>query len=184
MGEAITANVGSYEVYTIGHSTHELGEFIDVLKNFKIELVIDVRTIPRSRHNPQFNKDSLPKNLDLAGIGYVHMPGLGGLRHTQVDSVNRGWRNSSFRGYADYMQTASFEENLNELIAIVNKERSVIMCAESLPWRCHRSLISDALLVRRINVTHIMGAEKSIQHTLTSFAKVDGLRITYPGSKS
>ena len=118
--------------------------------------MVDVRTIPRSRHNPQFNQDSLPDALKQAGLGYVHMPGLGGLRHAQVDSINLGWRNASFRGYADYMQTAEFEQSLDQLVRLASQGRLALMCAEAVPWRCHRSLIADALLVRGIRVEDIM----------------------------
>ena len=167
-------------VFTIGHSTHTLEEFIKIIEKFKIEKIVDVRTIPRSRHNPQFNKETLPASLLLAGIGYMHIAGLGGLRHTKVDSPNKGWRNASFRGYADYMQTPDFEESLNKLIEAAKKEQVAIMCAESLPWRCHRSLIADALLVRGLKVEHIMNHEKSLKHTLTPWIKVEGTKITYP----
>jgi uncharacterized protein (DUF488 family) len=167
-------------VFTIGHSTHTLEEFIKIIEKFKIEEIVDVRTIPRSRHNPQFNKETLPTSLLSAGIGYMHIAGLGGLRHTKVDSPNKGWSNASFRGYADYMQTSDFEESLNTLIGMVKKEQVAVMCAESLPWRCHRSLIADALLVRGFKVEHIMNKGKSLKHTLTPWIKVDGTKITYP----
>jgi uncharacterized protein (DUF488 family) len=142
--------------------------------------VVDVRTVPRSRHNPQFNKTSLPNSLKKAGLGYVHLPGLGGLRHTQRDSVNIGWRNASFRGYADYMQTPEFEQSLEDLIQLANQERIVLMCAEAVPWRCHRSLIGDALLIRGIRTEDIMSATRCQVHTLTPFALVLGTTITYP----
>jgi uncharacterized protein (DUF488 family) len=167
-------------VFTIGHSTHTLEEFIKIIEKFKIEKIVDVRTIPRSRHNPQFNKETLPMNLLLVGIGYMHIAGLGGLRHTKVDSPNKGWRNASFRGYADYMQTPDFEQSLNTLIEVAKKEQVAVMCAESLPWRCHRSLIADALLVRGFKVEHIMNNKKSLKHTLTQWIKVEGTKITYP----
>jgi len=146
--------------------------------------VVDVRTVPRSRHNPQFNKTSLPRTLKKAGLGYVHLPGLGGLRHAKRDSLNLGWRNASFRGYADYMQTPEFERNLNELIPLANQERIVLMCAEAVPWRCHRSLIADALLVRGIRAEDIMSPTRRQVHTLTPFAKVRGATITYPATSS
>jgi uncharacterized protein (DUF488 family) len=167
-------------VFTIGHSTHTLEEFIKIIEKFKIEEIVDVRTIPRSRHNPQFNKETLPSSLLLAGIGYMHIAGLGGLKHTKVDSPNKGWRNASFRGYADYMQTPDFDESLNMLIEAAKKEQIAIMCAESLPWRCHRSLIADALLVKGFKVEHIMNNEKSLKHTLTPWIIVEGKKITYP----
>jgi uncharacterized protein (DUF488 family) len=137
-------------VLTIGHSTLTLKEFISLLHAHGTTCVVDVRTVPRSRHNPQFNKASLPSSLKKAGLGYVHLPGLGGLRRARPDSVNLGWRNASFRGYADYMQTPEFEQSLDEMVQVANQERIVLMCAEAVPWRCHRSLIADALLVRGV----------------------------------
>jgi uncharacterized protein (DUF488 family) len=167
-------------VMTIGHSTRTLKEFIGLLRAHAVSLVADVRTIPRSRHNPQFNKDSLPGELKKAGLDYIHLPGLGGLRHAKLNSLNVGWRNASFRGYADYMQTPEFEESLEELIQLAKQERIAIMCAEAVPWRCHRSLIADALLVRRIRTEDIMSPTRRQVHTLTPFAKVQGITITYP----
>jgi uncharacterized protein (DUF488 family) len=168
-------------VLTIGHSTHPIEEFIGMLRAHGVERLIDVRKAPRSRHNPQFDRDYLPASLRAAGIEYVHMPALGGLRKPRPDSVNTGWRNLSFRGYADYMQTAEFGEALERLIELSRARRTVIMCAESVPWRCHRSLIADALTVRGIPVEHIMRTA-SKPHTLTSFAAVRGTEITYPGT--
>jgi uncharacterized protein (DUF488 family) len=167
-------------VLTIGHSTHPLGEFIDWLKAHGTTCVVDVRSVPRSRHNPQFNKTTLPRALKKVGLGYVHMPGLGGLRHAQRDSINLGWRNASFRGYADYMQTAEFARSLEELIQLTKRKRVALMCAEAVPWRCHRSLIADALLVRGIRTEDIMSASRRQEHTLTAFARVQGTSITYP----
>jgi uncharacterized protein (DUF488 family) len=167
-------------VMTIGHSTRTLEEFIGLLQAHAVSRVVDVRTIPRSRHNPQFNKDSLPGSLKKAALGYVHMPGLGGLRHAKPNSPNAGWRNASFRGYADYMQTAEFKQNLAELIQLARRERIAIMCAEAVPWRCHRSLIADALLVRGIRTEDIMSPKPRQVHALTPFAKVRGTTITYP----
>ncbi len=137
---------------TIGHSTRALEDFIVLLKAHGVEQLIDVRTIPRSRHNPQFNADTLPAGLRAADIAYVHLKELGGLRYPRADSPNQGWRNSSFRGYADYMQTEEFAKALERLLALAAKKRSVIMCAEAVPWRCHRSLIADALRVKRVPV--------------------------------
>ena len=167
-------------VLTIGHSTRTLDEFIALLKAHAVTLVVDVRTIPRSRHNPQFNKDSLPDSLKKAGVGYVHMPGLGGLRHAKHDSLNAGWRNASFRGYADYMQTPEFEKQIEELIQLAKEHRIALMCAEAVPWRCHRSLIGDALTVRGIRTEDIMSLSRRQVHTLTPFAKVRGTTVTYP----
>jgi len=167
-------------VLTIGHSTRSLDNFIDLLKTHGVGKVIDVRTVPRSRHNPQFNLDTLPETLKPARIGYKHMSGLGGLRHAQRDSPNMGWRNSSFRGFADYMLTEEFEKNLEKLIGFAGRKRICLMCAEAVPWRCHRSLIADALQVRGISVGHIMSKSQPQPHRLTPFARVDGMRITYP----
>jgi uncharacterized protein (DUF488 family) len=170
-------------VMTIGHSTHKLKEFILLLQAHGATCVADVRTIPRSRYNPQFNRASLPRSLKKAGLGYIHLPGLGGLRHAKRDSPNMGWRNASFRGYADYMQTSEFAQSLEELIRLANQDRIVLMCAEALPWRCHRSLIADALLVRGIRTEDIISATHRQVHSLTPFAKVRGVEITYPERK-
>jgi uncharacterized protein (DUF488 family) len=167
-------------VLTIGHSNHPLEEFLAILKTHEVQELIDVRTIPRSRHNPQFNRDSLPAELKKAGIIYVGMPELGGLRKPKADSANAGWRNPSFQGYADYMQTPEFKEGLKRLIARARKGRVAIMCAEAVPWRCHRSLIADALLVHRLAVEDIYGLGKRRPHKLTPWAHVEGKRITYP----
>jgi len=171
-------------VLTIGHSTRPLDEFIALLKAHGVTLVVDVRTIPRSRHNPQFNKDSLPDSLKKASVGYVHMPGLGGLRHAKRDSLNAGWRNASFRGYADYMQTPEFGEQIEELIQLAKEHQVAIMCAEAVPWRCHRSLIGDALTVRGIRTEDIMSLTQRRLHTLTPFAHVRGSTVTYPAENS
>ena len=167
-------------VYTIGHSTRTIEEFIKILESYMIETVVDIRTIAASRHNPQYNEEDLCKSLSRKGIGYIHCKGLGGLRHTTKASINTAWENSSFRGYADYMQTPQFQENLNRLIDIIKDKPTVIMCAETLPWRCHRSLIGDALLVLNIEVIDIINEKTSKPHLLTSFAKVKGNRIVYP----
>lgn len=167
-------------VMTVGHSTRTIEEFIRLLQAHGATCVVDVRTVPRSRHNPQFNKESLPLSLKRAGLGYVHVPGLGGLRHAKLDSPNMGWRNASFRGYADYMQAPEFAQSLEELVRLANQDRIVLMCAEAVPWRCHRSLIADALLVRGIHTEDIMSATRRQVHTLTPFAKVRGTVITYP----
>ena len=165
---------------TIGHSTRTLAKFIALLKAHAVSLIVDVRTIPRSRHNPQFNKDALPGSLKEAGVGYVHMPGLGGLRRAKTDSLNIGWRNASFRGYADYMQTGTFAEGLATLIHMSRQKRTAIMCAEAVPWRCHRSLVADALSVRGIPAVEILSESSYRLHKLTPFAHVEGSHITYP----
>jgi uncharacterized protein (DUF488 family) len=167
-------------VCTIGHSDRPLDQFIDLLRENAVSCVLDIRTVPRSRHNPQFNRDALPESLARAGIGYRHIPGLGGLRHARPDSPNTGWRNASFRGYADYMQTAEFAHEVDQLARQAAATRFALMCAEAVPWRCHRSMVADALLVRGVAVEHIMGPAKRKPHVLTPFAVVDGTRIAYP----
>ncbi|MFL6416329.1 MAG: DUF488 family protein [Bryobacteraceae bacterium] len=142
--------------------------------------LVDVRTVPKSRHNPQYNHDALARRLQDAGIGYEHMKALGGLRRPRKDSPNTAWRNGSFRGYADYMQTQEFASALDALIGTAAHERLVLMCAEAVPWRCHRSLIADSLAARGYSAEHIMSATRSNRHTITSFAKLDGTSITYP----
>jgi uncharacterized protein (DUF488 family) len=168
-------------VYTIGHSTHPMDEFIRILTVYKIEKIVDVRTIPKSRHNPQFNEEDLGNELRKQGIEYVRLEGLGGLRHTTKASINTAWKNASFRGYADYMQTPEFSRALEELIDLAKEKRIAIMCAEAVPWRYHRSLIGDALLIRNIKVEDIFNESASKPHLLTGWAKVDGNKITYPG---
>jgi uncharacterized protein (DUF488 family) len=169
-------------VLTIGHSNRTWKEFLAILRAHNIKRVVDVRSIPRSRHNPQFDQKTLRKKLRAAKIGYVHLRKLGGLRHARRDSKNMAWRNTSFRGYADYMQTAEFDAGLQRLIKLARQKRSAIMCAEAVPWRCHRSLIGDALTVRGIHVEDIMSAKTSRVHSLNSFARVRKLSITYPTS--
>jgi uncharacterized protein (DUF488 family) len=169
-------------VFTIGHSTRTWKVFLELLRAHGVKRVIDVRSIPRSRHNPQFNREILSRKLRSARIGYVHLRKLGGLRHARRDSPNMGWRNTSFRGFADYMQTPGFETGLERLIKLAKQKPSALMCAEAVPWRCHRSLIADALVVRGIRVTDIIGGKRSHVHVLTSFGRVRGDRITYPSS--
>ncbi len=167
-------------ICTIGHSNRPIEDFIGLLWSNEVARVIDVRTIPRSRHNPQFNLDALPASLACAGIDYSHMPGLGGLRHAHADSPNGGWHNASFRGYADYMQTTEFDESVKQVLALARTQRCALMCAEAVPWRCHRSIIADALLVRGARVEDIIGEHGRKPHALTSFARVDGPHVTYP----
>ncbi len=169
-------------VFTIGHSTRAIGDFIHLLKSHGVQRVVDVRTLPRSRFNPQFDIARLPALLLAADIHYTHLPGLGGLRRPRPDSINRGWRNTSFRGYADYMQTAAFEQNLERCLELAGAERVALMCAEAVPWRCHRSLIADALVARGIDALEIASDSRVRPHTLTAFARVDGTNITYPAS--
>jgi uncharacterized protein (DUF488 family) len=173
-------NPDTLRLYSVGHGTRSQEAFNDLLQSFKISLVADIRTIPRSRHNPQFNRETLPEALAPMGIGYRHLPGLGGLRKPRPDSINMGWHNDSFRGFADYMQTDAFCTALDELIVLARYNRLVLMCAETLPWRCHRSLIADALLVRGLPVTHVLKVGVSEAHRFTSFARVKGLVLTYP----
>ena len=167
-------------IYTVGHSTHPIEEFVELLRAHGVTQLADVRTIPKSRHNPQFGEDELRVSLPQNGIAYQRLEALGGLRHTMKDSVNGAWKNASFRGYADYMQTDAFEAGLAELIELGDQKTTAIMCAEAVPWRCHRSLIGDALLVRGIEVLDIMTTKSAKPHTLTGFARVDGTRLTYP----
>jgi uncharacterized protein (DUF488 family) len=169
-------------VYTIGHSTRSLDDFIALLKEHGIKQLIDIRTIPKSRHNPQFNRENLSRALRNRHIGYRHMKGLGGLRHAKKDSINMAWENASFRGFADYMQTDEFQKNLEKLIEYSRKKQVAIMCAEAVPWRCHRSLIGDALLVHGFEVENIMSHTKTEEHTLTPWAKVRRDKIWYPKS--
>ena len=169
-------------ISTVGHSTHSIGDFIAILQAHGVRQLVDVRTMPRSRRVPQFNKEKLPGSLKAAGIRYRHMPGLGGLRHPKRDSTNTGWRNTSFRGYADYMQTPEFKENLETLIKLAAQAPTAIMCAEAVPWRCHRSLIADALVAKGIQATEILSAKRSRPHALTPFAQLNGAEVTYPGT--
>ena len=170
----------SLAIFTIGHSTRTIDEFIDLIKTFDVILIVDVRTVPRSRHNPQFNKETLPNTLKSYSIKYIHMPEIGGLRRPKHDSVNLAWRNSGFRGYADYMQTKEFIDNLLKIVALSRENCIALMCAEALPWRCHRSLISDALVVRHVKLQHIISAISLISLQLSEMAQVEGTKITYP----
>jgi uncharacterized protein (DUF488 family) len=174
----------SHPILTVGHSTRTTNEFIELLLEHEIKRLVDVRTIPRSRYNPQFNRDELAKSLGRALIGYTHMPELGGLRHARKDSTNTGWRNLSFRGFADYMQTAEFEQGLQRLIEMSAQEPIAIMCAEAVPWRCHRSLIADALVTRGIPAVDIISAGHAQPHKMTPFAHVEDGRVTYPGEEA
>jgi uncharacterized protein (DUF488 family) len=168
-------------ILTIGHSTRTLEAFIELLQAHHVELLVDVRTIPRSRRNPQFNLETLPAALGKAHIGYRHMKELGGLRHPRRDSPNTAWRNDSFRGYADYMLEPEFAAALDRLIELAAEKRTAVMCAEAVPWRCHRSMIADALLALGIPVEHILSTNPAEPHHLTDFARIEGKRVTYPG---
>jgi len=168
-------------ILTIGHSTHPIEEFVALLNAHDVRQLIDVRTIPKSRRNPQFNRDELAAALKRSKILYKHVPELGGLRHPRKDSINTAWQNASFRGYADYMQTQQFDESLRELMQEAATRRTAIMCAEAVPWRCHRSLIADALAARGVEVEHIMSPTTRKPHSFTPFARIEGQTVTYPG---
>jgi uncharacterized protein (DUF488 family) len=172
-------------MFTIGHSTLPIEIFLKILKENGVHWLVDIRTIPKSRHNPQFAQENLERSLKAAGIQYRWQKSLGGLRHALKDSINTGWRNSSFRGYADYMQTPDFTSAIDELLGASPQTETTVMCAEAVPWRCHRSLVADALAVRNIAVEDIYydakGKSRREPHTLTRFAKVKGERLWYPG---
>ncbi len=167
-------------LFTVGHSTLPIERFISLLKAYGIERLADIRTIPRSRHNPQFDGTTLAGSLTDEHIEYVHIQALGGLRRARKDSPNQGWRNDGFRGYADYMQTEAFHDALEGLIQMSRQKRVVILCAEAVPWRCHRSLVADALCVRGVPVVEILSESGYRNHKLTVFAQVEGVSITYP----
>lgn len=171
-------------VFTAGHSTLSIERFITLLRTYGIERLMDIRTVPRSHHNPQFNDTALASSLTSEHLEYVPMQTLGGLRHARKDSPNTGWRNESFRGYADYMQTEQFEDALETLIQMSRQKRVAIMCAEAVPWRCHRSLVADALSVRGVPVIEILSESSYRIHKLTPFAQVEGMRITYPPERA
>ncbi|HET6655374.1 MAG TPA: DUF488 domain-containing protein [Gammaproteobacteria bacterium] len=171
-------------VLTVGHSTRSFEELLALLQTHDVEHLVDVRTVPRSRRHPQFNRETLGAALGRAGIGYSHEKALGGLRKTRRDSPNTGWRNASFRGYADYMQTDEFAAGLERLLVLAQRQRVAIMCAEAVPWRCHRSMIADALVVRDCVVEHILSGDRRMPHALTDFAVVEGNRILYPAGRS
>ena len=168
------------KIYTIGHSTHSFDELVEILDSYDVEQLIDIRTVPRSRHTPQFNEHSLVQTLPPKGISYNHLSKVGGLRHSSKESINTGWHNKSFRGYADYMQTDEFSEGIKNLEDLASEKITAIMCAEAVPWRCHRSMVGDALLVRGHEVIDIYSKTNSKPEKLTSFAKVDSDTITYP----
>jgi len=167
-------------VLTVGHSTRPIADFIALLRAHGVTQLVDVRTVPRSRHNPQFGGDALAASLAAESIGYSHVAALGGLRSPRAGSINGGWRNRSFQGYADYMQTEAFADAVMTLIALAERERVAIMCAEAVPWRCHRSLIADALVARGVAACEIVSAKRLQPHRMTPFAVVEGARVTYP----
>jgi uncharacterized protein (DUF488 family) len=170
----------SLQIFTIGHSNRPIDEFIRLLEAHGVKRVVDIRTIPRSRHNPQFNADDLSISLQAAGIDFTPMKELGGLRHSKHGSINTGWKNASFRGFADYMQTPEFAAAIESLVKVVAEKTTAIMCAEAVPWRCHRSLVADALVARGMGVEHILSATRAQPHAITPFARVRGVHITYP----
>lgn len=176
-------NVSGPEIYTIGHSTRSLEELVSMLKAAGVDLLLDVRTVPRSRHVPQFNKETLAKDLKKYDIEYRHVPELGGLRKTiGEESPNKGWRNASFRGFADYMQTDEFWTAIKDIAGLSHERKAALMCAEAVPWRCHRSLLADALTVLGVPVVHLMSEKSQHPHEMTEFAAVKRGRITYPKS--
>jgi len=171
-------------IFTVGHSTRSLDELVRILRAHGIKRLIDVRTIPRSRHNPQFNRETLSKALHNRGFSYRHMKALGGLRHTRPDSNNTGWRNASFRGFADYVQTRPFQAAIEKLLRLAEQKPTAIMCAEAVPWRCHRSLIADALTARGYEARDIMSVTIAKPHVLMPMARVGGQQVTYPGEEA
>ncbi|MDE1857313.1 MAG: DUF488 domain-containing protein [Candidatus Micrarchaeota archaeon] len=170
-------------VYTIGHSNRSISEFVGLLLAYSISLVIDVRVAPSSKKNPQFNMATLKRSLSENGLSYLHIKELGGMRKPLKDSKNTAWINDSFRGYADHMQTSEFDRAIGRVLALAAKKRTAIMCAEAVPWRCHRSMISDALIAKGADVEHILSATSSRPHALTGFAKVSRGRVTYPSKQ-
>lgn len=172
-------NLTKPTLYTIGHSNRTLERFVDLLNAHGVKKIVDVRTIPKSHHNPQFNQDEIRKSLKSAKIRYEHLKALGGLRHTRKDSINLGWKNASFRGFADYMQTKEFERGLVRLKRIAHEQTTAIMCAEAVPWRCHRSLIADALTVQKWQILHIQSRKTAHPHDLTPFLRIRAGKLVY-----
>lgn len=170
-------------IYSVGHSVRSIEEFIELLKHYGVEILVDVRHYPRSRRNPQFNKEALPSELEPFSIRYVHLEGLGGLRKPTKDSINSALRSASFRGYADYMQSDEFKKSLEDLLSLAKRSGVAIMCAEAVPWRCHRFLLSDALVARGFDVEHIISQKSVRKHKLSSLAKVENSKVTYPSPK-
>jgi uncharacterized protein (DUF488 family) len=178
MGEAAEPGL---VLYTVGHSTRSAAEFVAILAAHQVRQLADVRTVPRSRRHPQFEREALAAHLAAHGIGYRHVPRLGGLRRPRRDSTNTAWRTPGFRGYADYMQTPDFEAGVAELLAYAATGQTVVMCAEALWWRCHRALLADALVARGVAVWHILSPTERQPHRLTPFARVESGRVSYPG---
>lgn len=182
--DSVPSRGGAAPILTIGHSTHSIDEFVELLRHYGVERLVDIRTIPRSRRNPQFNSEALAQSLRRQGIDYTHIKELGGLRHAHKDSINTGWRNASFRGYADYMQTEEFDQAVGGLLQLCAGKRCAVMCAEAVPWRCHRSLLADALRARGIPVEHILSESRRDVHTITPFARIENQRVTYPEAET
>lgn len=168
-------------VMTIGHSTRSAEDFLALLQAHGVKAVADVRAVPKSRRHPHFAREALASFLAGHGVAYEHFPGLGGLRKPRPDSVNTGWRHPSFRAYADHMQSIEFRHALDALLMFAENSLTAVMCAESQWWQCHRQLIADALVARGIEVRHIMSPRSAPAHQLTSFARIDGARVWYPG---
>ncbi len=173
---------GSSLIFTVGYATRTLPEFIALLRAHAVKQIVDVRAVPRSRANPQFNRDTLPDALKAAGIAYVCMRGLGGFRYSRVDSPNAGEKHASFRGFVDYMQMPAFETSLKALITIARDTQTAVMCAEPVPWHCHRSLIADALMIRGIPVEHLLSPVRRQRHRLTVWAWMGEGRLTSPAA--
>lgn len=167
-------------VYTIGHSTRSIDDFINILDNYHIDILIDVRSIPFSKHNPQYNKHSLEVSLRKNDIEYVHMDVLGGFRNPTANSINSAWKNKRFRGYADHMQTKEFKSGIKKVIKLAKNNNIVLMCSEAMPWRCHRSLISDALIMYGVDSYDIYNLTTIKKHKMTEFATIQDGDVIYP----
>ncbi|MGE0227122.1 MAG: DUF488 family protein [Dehalococcoidia bacterium] len=179
----MSRNSDGLRLWTVGHSTRSFEELVGVLRSPEAEpigVLVDIRTVPKSRRHPHFSLEALAAELPRREIVYVHLQALGGFRRPATDSTNGAWRNESFRGYADYMQTPAFEEAVAALLDVARGARTAVMCSEAMPWRCHRTLVADAVAARGVQVTHLLSAAKAQAHTLTSFARVEGERVTYP----
>ncbi len=170
--------MGPDKLFTVGHSTRSLDEFLELLKREGVRHLVDVRAFPASRRYPHFSRENLGPSLAASGLGYTHFPELGGRRKPRPDSRNVQWRNEGFRAYADYMATSEFAAAIDRLLVLAEQETSAVMCAEAVPWRCHRNLIADAVAARGVQVFHVLDAATS-RHTITSFARVEGSRVRY-----
>lgn len=184
MASSLGEEGSEIEILAVGHSTRPIDKFVELLQAHQVKILADIRTVPRSRTNPQFNQDALERELARAGIRYIHLKELGGLRRPQKDSENLAWENSSFRGYADYMQSPEFEFALQRLMSVAEEGRTAIMCAEGNPFRCHRRLVADALTAHGVSVLHISSRKTARPHEMTAFARIVGPRVTYPSASS